>query len=69
MVLYGTFLELHDFYTQEPMLLRANWIAGVCTVGDATYINYIAGGKGNIVVEEDYETVKGLLGQIYGKKN
>ena len=69
MIVYGEFLELHDYYTKEPMLLRAKWIAYVCTCGDATYINYLAGSRTGIVVEEDYETVRGLLGQVYGKKD
>ena len=69
MVVYGEFLELHDFYSGDPFLVRANWISKVGTVGEATYIDYIVGGRGSFVVEEDYETVRGLLGQIYGKKD
>ena len=68
MIVYGEFIELHDFYTGVPFLIRAKWISSVSIVGEATYIEYVVGGKGNIVVEEDYETVRGLLGQIYGKK-
>ncbi|MBO5967324.1 MAG: hypothetical protein J6S14_02365 [Clostridia bacterium] len=71
MVLYGMFLELHDFYTGAPILLRADMITKVIVMADKleeiTNIGY-AGRDDYFLVEEDYETVRGLLGLVYGKK-
>ena len=68
MVVYGTFLELHDYYTGGALLVRADMIQEIHTLGDITCIAYV-GIKEPFVVDEDYETVRGLLGQIYGKKD
>ena len=71
MVLYGKFLELHDLYNGTPLLLRADLMQEVHVITDGmdevVYISY-AGRDNYFLVEEDYETVRGLLGQVYGKK-
>ena len=74
MVLYGKFLELHELYTSTPILLRADLIIAIeispnhdSLVDDVVKIWYV-GMDNYYLVEEDYETVRGLLGQVYGKK-
>lgn len=72
MILYGKFLEVHDFYTEAPILLRVDMIKDVIVEMDGleaiTRIGYV-GCDNRFLVEEDYETVRGLLGQVYGKKS
>lgn len=72
MVLYGKFLELHNLYSGVPLLLRADLITAVEVDpygdGDDAVNVWYNGIEKYFVVEEDYETVRGLLGQVYGKK-
>lgn len=71
MILYGKFLEVHDFYTEAPILLRVDMIKDIVVdlldLEEVTRIGYV-GCESRFIVKEDYETVRGLLGQVYGKK-
>lgn len=73
MVWYKTFLELHDLYTSAPVLIRADNIT--CIMVDPNcddlcndVVRIYCETDKSFIVEETYEIVRGLLGQIYGKK-
>lgn len=74
MVLYKMFLELHDLYTNAPVLIRADAITCIkvdqnCDDLCNDVVRIYCGTDKSYIVEEDYSAVVGLLGQVYGKKS